>query len=146
MDAMRYRARELRNSATDAERRLWQHLRLRQLGGFRFRRQVAIGGYIADFACPEVKLIVELDGGQHLDRVAYDARRTRMLEAKGYKVLRYWNDDVLVRMDTVLEDILRSLHELESNGKSTPPQSSPSPAAKGRRKSRSNDESETDGA
>jgi len=143
MDTMRYRARELRNSATDAERRLWQHLRLRQLGGFRFRRQVPVGGYIADFTCPEVKLIVELDGRQHLERMAYDARRTRALEAKGYKVLRYWNDDVLMRTHAVLEDILRKLHELESKSNSTPPRSSPSPAAKGRRKS--NDEREIDG-
>ena len=69
------RARRLRNESTDAERPLWQHLRRKQLDGFRFRRQVSIAGYIADFVCLEARLIVELDGGQHQDQVAYDARR-----------------------------------------------------------------------
>ena len=97
MDSLRRKARELRNRATDAERCLWQHLRLKQLGGFRFRRQVPIAGYIADFVCPEMKLIIELDGGQHVDQVAYDKCRTAALQASGYKVVRYWNDDVLLR-------------------------------------------------
>ena len=121
MDTTRLRARRLRNSATDAERKLWQHLRLRQLGGFRFRRQVPIASFIADFVCPELKLVVELDGGQHMERTGYDMHRTRMLEAGGYKVLRYWNDDVLLRTEPVLEDILRALRELEDESKSTPP-------------------------
>ena len=67
MDALRKKARDLRNAATDAERRLWQHLRLKQLGDCKFRRQVPVAGYIADFLCPEMKLIVELDGGQHVE-------------------------------------------------------------------------------
>ncbi len=136
MDANRYRARQLRNAATDAERRLWQYLRQKQLGGFRFRRQVPMAGYIADFVCPEMKLIVELDGGQHLQQIECDARRTKVLAARGYKLLRYWNDDALLRTGNVLEDILRNLLEVESNGKSTPPRPSPSPAAKGRGKSK----------
>ncbi len=109
MDKLRKRARKLRNSATDAERRLWQHLRLKQLGAFKFRRQVPVAGYIADFVCCEVKLIVELDGGQHGERKDYDQWRTVALQAVGYRVLRYWNDDVLLRTSLVLEDILRNL-------------------------------------
>ena len=127
MDALRQKARNLRNAGTDAERRLWQHLRLRQFAGCKFRRQVPIAGYIADFVCPEMKLIVELDGGQHVEQAAYDARRTHALEAEGYRVLRYWNDDVLVRTTGVLEDILRALELVKDKSKikSTPPQSSP---------------------
>ena len=127
MDALRQNARNLRNAGTDAERRLWQHLRLRQLGGCKFRRQVPIAGYIADFLCFEMKLVVELDGGQHLEQAIRDADRTRVLETEGYRALRYWNDDVLVRMTEVLEDILRVLEMVKDNDKikikSTPPQS-----------------------
>lgn len=107
MDKMRQRARVLRNSTTDAERRLWQHLRLRQLGGFKFRRQVPLKGYIVDFLCAELKLVVELDGGQHSEQVAYDEIRTCVLQTSGYRVLRYWNSDALSRTTEVLEDILR---------------------------------------
>jgi very-short-patch-repair endonuclease len=90
MDKLRHRARDLRNNTTDAERALWRVLRGRQLQGFRFRRQVPIGGFIADFVCPQAKLIIELDGGQHAERSEYDAARTSRLEAMGYRVLRYW--------------------------------------------------------
>ncbi len=109
MDALRRKARNLRNSATDAERRLWQHLRLRQLGGFKFRRQAPIASFIADFVCYELKLIVELDGGQHLEQSGYDRQRSSVLKEHGYRVLRYWNDDALLRTSFVLEDILRNL-------------------------------------
>ena len=129
MDALRQKARNLRNASTDTERRLWQHLRLKQLGDCKFRRQVPIAGYIADFLCPEMKLIVELDGGQHVEKTSYDARRTHVLEAEGYRVLRYWNNDVLLRTNGVLEDILRVLELEKDKGKikikGTPPQSSP---------------------
>ena len=127
MDALRQKARNLRNAGTDAERRLWQHLRLKQLGGCKFRRQVPIAGYIVDFVCLEMKLIVELDGGQHAGRMAYDARRTRVLETEGYRVMRYWNDDALVQTTGVLEDILRALELMKDKSKikGTPPQSSP---------------------
>ncbi|MCL2525410.1 MAG: endonuclease domain-containing protein [Betaproteobacteria bacterium] len=128
MDETRLKARQLRNAATDAERHLWRFLRARQLGGVRFRRQVPIAGYIADFVCPELKLVIELDGGQHLEQSAYDDRRTRALEQLGYRVVRYWNDDVLVRTVDVLEDLLRAVEMMER----TPPQPSPSPTAKGR--------------
>ncbi|MDR6841656.1 endonuclease domain-containing protein [Pseudoxanthomonas sacheonensis] len=78
MDTLRQRARKLRNSATDAEQRLWQHLRLKQLGGFKFRRQVPVKSYIADFLCHELKLVVELDGGQHVEQSAYDKQQITM--------------------------------------------------------------------
>ncbi|WP_201316559.1 DUF559 domain-containing protein [Dyella sp. EPa41] len=103
------RARQLRNDATDAERRLWRYLRREQLAGCKFRRQFPIGVYIVDFICVPARLVVELDGGQHLEAQAYDARRTRVIEAAGYRVLRFWNDDVLLRTDAVLEEILRHL-------------------------------------
>lgn len=103
------RARQLRNAATDAERQLWRHLRHKQLAGFKFRRQYPLAGYIADFVCIQARLVLELDGGQHLDAIGYDAKRTRGIEALGYRVLRFWNDDVLLRTDVVLEEVLRHL-------------------------------------
>jgi very-short-patch-repair endonuclease len=137
MDVIRYRARDLRNNPTDAERALWRALRGRQIDGFRFRRQVPIAGYIADFACPQLKLIVELDGGQHAAQGEYDAARTLRLEAAGYRVLRYWNDDVLLRLEVVVEDIYRRLIEGSSKSKGTPPQ--PSPSLREREGAKSND-------
>ena len=102
-------ARNLRRNSTDAERRLWHFLRSRRLGGFRFRRQVPLGRYVADFACLREHLIVELDGGQHVDRRADDDERTRHLQRAGFRVLRFWNDDALVRTEAVLESILAAL-------------------------------------
>ena len=119
MDASRLRARELRNQSTDAERHLWRHLRLHQLAGLKFRRQVPVVGYIADFVCPQVKLVIELDGGQHVAQADSDEVRTQALKKHGYRVLRYWNDDVLLRTEDVLDDILR-------HAKSTPLQPSSS--------------------
>ena len=117
MDTLRKRARILRNSATDAERCIWQHLRLKQLGGFKFRRQVPLDGYVVDFLCVELKLVVELDGGQHADQIAYDEIRTGVLRGAGYRVLRYWNDDALLRTSDVLEDILRELEAIQGKRK-----------------------------
>ncbi len=102
-------SRTLRNQATDAERHLWQHLRHRQLGGHRFRRQVPILGYIADFACLDAKLVIELDGGQHQERRSYDERRDRRIEARGFRVLRFWDNQVLQETLAVLDIILRAL-------------------------------------
>ena len=102
-------ARRLREGATDAEHRLWHHLRNRNLGGFKFRRQVTIGPFIADFACVEAQLIIEADGGQHGTEA--DARRTEMLEALGWRVLRFWNHDILQQADVVLETILSNCEE-----------------------------------
>ncbi|SDB30536.1 endonuclease domain-containing protein [Bauldia litoralis] len=102
-------ARRLRHEMTDAERRLWSKLRNRSLGGYKFRRQMPIEGFIVDFACVEAKLIVELDGGQHDLAAEADRRRTEAIGTAGYLVLRFWNRDVLTRMDGVLEDIRAAL-------------------------------------
>ena len=108
---MKSRARKLRSNATTAERVLWYHLRCRRLAGFKFRRQHVIGGYIVDFVCLSRRLIVELDGGQHAERAAYDRRRTRYLVSRGYRVLRFWNNEMLRDVEGVLEVILGVLWE-----------------------------------
>ena len=97
---MTTRPRQLRRNATDAENRLWYVLRNRGLGGWKFVRQFPVGPYIADFACREAALIVELDGGQHADN-ANDVIRTQYLNAEGYGVLRFWNGDVLQNREGV---------------------------------------------
>ncbi len=102
-------ARELRKNLTDAEARLWARLRFRQLDGFRFRRQQPIGPYIVDFSCPAAKLIIEVDGGQHATDQQRDDRRTRWLEARGYRVVRFWNNDVLGNTEGVLQTIQQAL-------------------------------------
>jgi len=91
---------------TDAERRLWHSLKRRQIASVKFRRQQAVGPWIVDFACFERKVIVEVDGGQHADRVLNDERRTQWLEAQGYRVLRFWNNDVLANTEAVVQVIL----------------------------------------
>ena len=111
MDRLRSFARQLRNEATDAERRLWRQLRGRQLGGCKFRRQHPIAGYIADFVCLEAHLVIELDGGQHADAVAQDKRRTGRIVAEGFRVIRFWNDEVLLRTEDVVAEIYRCLRE-----------------------------------
>jgi very-short-patch-repair endonuclease len=100
-------ARALRKHPTDAERKLWARLRHKQLNGIRFRRQQPVGPYVADFFCARAKLIIELDGGQHgtVDGSTRDESRTRWLESRGYRVLRFWNNDVLHNMAGVLEGI-----------------------------------------
>ena len=103
------RSRALRRQATDAERLLWSHLRGRSLLGRKFRRQVPIGPYIVDFLCIQDRLIVEADGGQHAGQGPYDSRRTAELQARGYRVLRFWNNDILAEPDAVLEEIRRVL-------------------------------------
>jgi very-short-patch-repair endonuclease len=105
-------ARKLRRDMSEAERRLWSRLRDRSLGGFKFRRQVAIGPFVADFVCAERRLIVEVDGGQHADRSVEDAERTRRLGMLGYAVVRYWNNDVLANTDGVLINLLHRLNEV----------------------------------
>ncbi|MDE2307342.1 MAG: endonuclease domain-containing protein [Xanthomonadaceae bacterium] len=108
------RARQLRNESTDAERRLWYFLRRQQLAGYKFRRQYPLAGYIADFVCVPARLVIELDGGQHLDALAYDRRRTEVLQREGYRVLRFWNDDALLRTEDVLREIFRVLEEIRA--------------------------------
>jgi len=102
-------ARKLRREATEAEVRLWSKLRRRQLAGVRFRRQQPIGPYIVDFFCPEAQLIVEVDGGQHADREAYDAAPTERLEERGFRVVRFWNNDALANTEGVLLTIVEAL-------------------------------------
>ena len=109
MEEIWQNARALRNRATDAERHLWYYLRGRRLAGFRFRRQYPIAGRIADFACVEARLAIELDGGQHRDRAREDEERSRRIGCNGYRIIRFWNDDILLRTDDVLEEILRRL-------------------------------------
>jgi very-short-patch-repair endonuclease len=101
-------ARELRRDATDAERRLWSALRDRRLRGYRFRRQHPIGNYIVDFVCTRHRLIVEADGSQHADSDA-DRRRTARLESEGWRVLRFWNNDILANTEGVVLAILQKL-------------------------------------
>lgn len=101
-------ARRLRREMTDAEASLWYHLRNRALLGCKFRRQHPIGPYIVDFACIERKLVVELDGGQHVDNPD-DSARTRWIQANGYRVLRFWNNDALRQQQVVLAVILEAL-------------------------------------
>src|SRR5690606_5991193 len=105
---MSTRPRQLRRDATDAESRLWYVLRNRGLGAHKFVRQMAIGPFIADFVCREVGLIIELDGGQHAES-ADDLRRTTYLNAEGYSVLRFWNNEVMDNRDGVLEAISRTI-------------------------------------
>ena len=106
---MKVRARALRRNQTDAERRLWSRLRNRQIVGFKFKRQFPIGAYFADFVCLETGLIIEVDGGQHLEQQIRDAVRTEFLERLGYRVLRFWDNDVLLRTDAVLVAIHEAL-------------------------------------
>ena len=106
----RIRAKQLRSQMTDAERRLWYHLRAHRFGGFKFKRQAPIGPYIVDFICFEHKLIVEVDGGQHSERDT-DRARDAWLFKEGYRVARFWNDDVLKRTNTILGEILSALHK-----------------------------------
>jgi very-short-patch-repair endonuclease len=98
-------ARELRNNPTDAERFLWSHLRLRQLGGHKFRRQQPLGPYIVDFVCLEQRLIVEVDGGQHTEQQSYDMKRDAWLRDQKFIVLRFWDHEVLRQVDDVKEAI-----------------------------------------
>jgi very-short-patch-repair endonuclease len=102
-------ARRLRGDSTDAERALWRRLRDRRLEGRKFRRQVPMGRYIVDFFCLEAKLIVEVDGGQHDWERAKDEVRTQYLESLGFRVIRFWNNDVLGNITGVLEQILIAL-------------------------------------
>jgi very-short-patch-repair endonuclease len=117
------RARELRKNPTDTERKLWHHIRDKQLDNFRFRRQRPIGKYIVDFICLEANLVIELDGGQHAEQLQYDAERTKYLTAQGLHVLRYWNNDVMQNIAGVLEDIRTAL--IQRVSLSTPSRPSP---------------------
>ena len=105
------RARSLRVEQTDVERGLWNRLRRHQLGGWKWKRQVPRGDYIVDFLCTEVGLVIELDGGQHAEAVAYDSRRTAYLESLGLSVMRFWNPELVENLDGVCETILRTCED-----------------------------------
>jgi very-short-patch-repair endonuclease len=115
------KTRRLRRYATDAEKLLWRHLRSRQLGGLKFRRQATVDRAIPDFICAEKRLVVELDGGQHLEEI--DAPRTERLEVLGCRVIRFWNHEVLENLEGVLERILAEANALPSRFKSRQPSS-----------------------
>jgi len=106
--------KQLRKNQTPQEIKLWYHLRSRRFDGLKFRRQFAIGKYIVDFICLEINLIIELDGGQHniSKAITYDNERTQFLEQQGYTVIRYWNNEVDFLLDSVLEDILNKIEQL----------------------------------
>lgn len=113
-------ARILRNNMTDAERFLWQQLRRKQVNGYKFRRQIPLGKFIVDFVCLEAKLVIELDGGQHAEQGVYDALRDTWSKEQGFRVLRFWNDEVFQNTDGVLEVIVAGLEGTSPPG--PPPQ------------------------
>ena len=111
------RAKELHRNMSPAEAKLWKHLRAHQMRDVHFRNQHAIGNYIVDFCAPRQKLIIELDGSQHLEHKEYDEERTKYLEARGYRVLRFWNNDVMNNMEAVVEVIWSVLIEEKGDEK-----------------------------
>jgi very-short-patch-repair endonuclease len=102
-------AKRLRREMTQAERVVWRELRARRFTGFKFRRQEPIGSFVVDFMCCQARLIIELDGGQHAERNAADAERTHWLESRGFRVLRFWNNDVLTNTDGVMLRIAEAI-------------------------------------
>lgn len=105
-DGMRDRARELRRNMSEVEKKLWSRLRGHQVGGCKFRRQEPLEGYIVDFVCFEKRLVVEVDGREHAEQTAEDAERAAKLEAAGYRVVRFWNNDVVRNIDGVVAMIM----------------------------------------
>lgn len=108
------RARALRKAPTDAETLLWSHLRNRRFRNLKFRRQVPLGRYIVEFHCHELRLVIELDGGQHSEEV--DRSRTQWLEGEGYRVVRFWNNEVLENTDGVLAKLERLVGPSSNSG------------------------------
>lgn len=109
MPEMLDNAKALRSNQTDAEQRLWYHLRAHRFMGLKFKRQKPLGRYIVDFVCLERRLIIELDGGQHAEQAAYDQHRDAWLRSQGYTVLRFWNNEVMQQLEGVLEQIRGTL-------------------------------------
>jgi len=107
-------AKTLRSSQTDAEKKLWHCLRDKRLGGIKFKRQQPLGPYIVDFCSFESKVIIELDGGQHAKEAEKEAKRTRYLSERGYKVIRFWDNEVLSSVEAVQEVLLEKLIESPS--------------------------------
>lgn len=105
------RAVELRRNLSDGEKRLWQAIRRGQINGVHFRRQHAIGPYIVDFCAPRRKIVIEVDGAHHQAQKEYDSERTTFLEQHGYRVLRFWNHDILGNIDGVMQMIIGALRD-----------------------------------
>jgi adenine-specific DNA-methyltransferase len=118
-------AANLRHDQTDAENALWKELRMHQLNDVHFRRQHPIGHYIVDFCSPMKKLVIEVDGGQHLEQKAYDQRRTEFLEKQGYRMLRFWDHEVLTEIEKVLQVIYDTTGEEMEDPEPEPPPASP---------------------
>jgi len=108
---MMHRAGEMRRDQTEAEAKLWSRLRAHRMGGVHFRRQHAVGNYIVDFCSIRRRLAIEVDGSQHLEQEEYDGERTRFLESQGYRVLRFWNEDVMNNIDAVLNTIREAIND-----------------------------------
>jgi very-short-patch-repair endonuclease len=128
-------ARRLRRDMTEAEQKLWRYLRQLPRGSSHFRRQATIGPYFADFACHTQRLIIEVDGGQHNDKrqAARDADRTAYLQAHGYRVLRFWNHDVLSNIEGVMTVIYEAITDPSAPPTPTPPRHSLRSRGEGRR-------------
>jgi len=106
---LKQRSRELRKNLTDAEQKIWHKLRNKQIHGNKFRRQFILGNYIVDFICLDKRLIIEVNGGQHMENVNYDSQRDEWLKKQNFKVLRFWNNQVLNEIDSILEVIVNNL-------------------------------------
>ena len=104
---MSHSPKELRKNSTDAECALWRRLRAHQLAGYKFRRQQPVGPYIVDFVCFEKRVIVELDGGQHSERIVSDGKRSAWLQSQEFRMLRFWNHEVLQNLEAVTGVIFR---------------------------------------
>ena len=138
-DTLLDRAKTLRAEQTEAEQRLWYHLRANRLGGLKFKRQKPLGPYIVDIVCMEHALIVEADGGQHAENQAYDQKRDNWLREQGFRVLRFWNNEVLGETEAVLERILAaalSPNPSPINGRGEPNASADTPLARLRERGR----------
>ena len=118
-------AKTLRRTQTDAEQKLWYHLRAHRFMGRKFKRQKPIGRYVVDFVCLEAKLIIELDGGQHAENVEYDYVRDSWLRGEGYVVLRFWNNELMNEMEGVLERIRLTLSNEAVSAETLSPGPSP---------------------
>jgi very-short-patch-repair endonuclease len=132
-----YLVKQLRINQTEAERKLWRCLRAKRFAGFKFKRQQPIDNYVADFCCMRGRLVIEVDGGQHQEQRAYDDQRTKYLNEQGFRVLRFWNSEVMSNIDSVLQAIFLALvpspqpsPEEGEGGKRNP---SPFPGEGGRR-------------
>ena len=118
-------AKTLRRNLTDAEQKLWYHLRAHRFMGRKFKRQKPIGRYVVDFVCLEEKLIIELDGGQHAENIEYDQVRDSWLRGQGYTVLRFWNNELMNETEGVLERIRIAIENKAASSETLSPSPSP---------------------